>query len=242
MYNPLMIRKEELIQGHLHPISQMLVEASQIFSEMGFRVAEGPEVETEWNNFDALNVPANHSAREMQDTFWLKPRSDNKLLRTHMTAVSLRELAQKQLPLRVVSPGRVFRNEATDATHEAQFYQFDGLAIDRPGVITMAHLKGTLETFYKKLFGDQVEMRLRPSFFPFVEPGVEVDIKWGDKWLEVCGAGLLHPNVFKAAGVNPDEWQGLAFGSTLDRLAMIKYGIEDIRHLYSGDTRFLNQF
>lgn len=237
-----MKKKGEHSKGHIHPISQMIYEASEIFTEMGFRVADGPEIETEWNNFDALNVPAEHSAREMQDTFWLKPMSEKKLLRTHMTAVSLRELAKKQLPLRVVSPGRVFRNEATDATHEAQFYQFDGLAIDEPGKITMAQLKWTLENFYKKLFGQNVEMRMRASFFPFVEPGVEVDIKWGDQWLEVCGAGLLHPNVFKAAGIDHTKWQGLAFGSTVDRLAMIKYGIEDIRHFYSGDTRFLNQF
>lgn len=219
-----------------------MIEAAGIFADMGFRVADGPEIETEWNNFDALNVPADHPAREMQDTFWLKPKSERKLLRTHMTAVSLRELAKRQLPLRVVSPGRVFRNEATDATHEAQFYQFDGLAIDRPGVITMAELKGTLETFYQKLFGRDLPMRFRASFFPFVEPGVEVDIKWGDKWLEVCGAGLLHPKVFTAAGLDPNEWQGLAFGSTIDRLAMIKYGIEDIRHFYAGDKRFLDQF
>ncbi|OJI08735.1 hypothetical protein BK005_00260 [bacterium CG10_37_50] len=199
----------------------------------------------------------------MQDTFWLKPfagtdnspdrlsktndldlksEGDRKLLRTHMTAVSLRELAKKQLPLRVVSPGRVFRNEATDATHEAQFYQFDCLAIDRPGVITLAELKATLTTFYQELFGQKVEMRFRASFFPFVEPGIEVDIKWGDKWLEVCGAGMLHPKVFEAAGLDPKEWQGFAFGSTIDRLAMIKYGIDDIRHFYNGDLRFFNQF
>lgn len=209
---------------------------------MGFSVAQGPEVETEFNNFDALNVPANHPARAMQDTFWIKNPEPKILLRTHMTAVSLRELAKKQLPLRVVSPGRVFRNEATDATHEAQFHQFDGLAIDQPGKITMADLKGTLEHFYRELFGQDIEMRLRASFFPFVEPGVEMDIKWGDRWLEVCGAGMLHPNVFKAAGLNPADWQGLAFGSTIDRLAMIKYGIEDIRHFYNNDLRFLQQF
>jgi phenylalanyl-tRNA synthetase alpha chain len=136
----------------LHPLTQITWEATKIFAELGFRVAEGPERETEFNNFDALNVPAGHPARAMQDTFWLKPREKGELLRTHMTAVSLRELAKKELPMRVVSPGRVFRNEATDSTHEAQFYQFDALAIDRPGVITMADLKGTLETFYKKTF------------------------------------------------------------------------------------------
>ena len=229
-------------RGHIHPLSQMIVEMATVFNDMGFRVANGPEKESEWNNFDALNMPAGHPARTMQDTFWVEPYTDGQLLRTHTTSVSLRELAKKQLPLRVVSPGRVFRNEATDATHEAQFYQFDGLAIDRPGIITMAELKGTLITLYKKLFGENIEMRFRPSFFPFVEPGVEVDIKWGDRWLEVVGAGLLHPNVFKAAGVDPNEWQGLAFGGGVDRLAMIKYGIEDVRHFYQGDTRFLKQF
>ncbi len=228
--------------GHLHPISQMAWRAKEIFAEMGFALADGPETEDEWHNFDALNMPANHPARAMQDTFWLKPLTDRKLLRTHMTTVSLRELAKKNLPLRVVSSGRVFRNEATDATHEAQFYQFDALAIDRSGKITLAELKGTLEHFYKQLFGENITMRMRASFFPFVEPGVEVDIKWGEKWLEVCGAGLLHPNVFRSAGLDPSEWQGLAFGSAIDRLAMIKYGIEDIRHFYSGDCRFLNQF
>ncbi|OHA60286.1 MAG: phenylalanine--tRNA ligase subunit alpha [Candidatus Vogelbacteria bacterium RIFOXYD1_FULL_42_15] len=240
-----MIEREK--KGHLHPLTQIIWESSKIFEKMGFSVAQGPEIETEFNNFDALNVPANHPARAMQDTFWLKPKSENLtaqslLLRTHMTAVSLRELAKNQLPLRVVSPGRVFRNEATDATHEAQFYQFDGLAIDKPGKITMADLKGTLEHFYRELFGKDIEIRMRASFFPFVEPGVEVDIKWGDRWLEVCGAGMLHPNVFKAAGLDPNEWQGFAFGSTIDRLAMIKYGIEDIRHFYNGDLRFLKQF
>ena len=242
-----MIDRQE--KGHIHPLTQIIWESVKIFERMGFSVAQGPELETEFNNFDALNVPANHPARAMQDTFWLaSPKQSAKagdrpsLLRTHMTAVSLRELAKRQLPLRVVSPGRVFRNEATDATHEAQFYQLDGLAIDKTGKVTMADLKGTLERFYKELFGQNIEMRFRASFFPFVEPGVEVDIKWGDKWLEVCGAGMLHPNVFKVAGINPDEWQGLAFGSTVDRLAMIKYGIEDIRHFYSGDLRFLKQF
>ena len=228
--------------GKLHPLTQITWEAVKIFNELGFRVAEGPEIETEFNNFDALNIPANHPARAMQDTFWLKSRADGKLLRTHMTAVSFRELAKQRLPLRVVSPGRVFRNEATDATHEAQFYQFDALAIDRTGVITLADLKGTLEYFYQRIFGAGTKIRFRSSFFSFVEPGLEVDIKWGGRWLEVCGAGMLHPNVFRAAGLNPDEWQGFAFGSTIDRLAMIKYGVEDIRQFYQGDRRFLEQF
>ena len=228
--------------ANLHPLTQIIWEAAKIFGAMGFSVAEGPEIETEFYNFDALNVPANHPARAMQDTFWLKSPDQDLLLRTHMTSVSLRELAKKQLPLRVVSPGRVFRNETTDATHEAQFYQFDGLAIDTPGKITLADLKGTLEHFYQRLFNRPIEMRMRASFFPFVEPGVEVDIKWGDRWLEICGAGMLHSNVFKAAGVDPDKWQGFAFGSTVDRLAMIKYGVEDIRHFYTGDLRFLKQF
>jgi phenylalanyl-tRNA synthetase alpha chain len=179
----------------------------------------------------------------MQDTFWLKPVGGKTLLRTHTTAVSVRYLRDNQLPFRVVSPGRVFRNEATDATHEAQFYQFDGLAVDKN--LHLGQLKWLLENYYRRLLGEQIEFRWRPSFFSFVEPGVELDIKWNGKWLEVLGAGMLHPNVFKAVGREKEYeagYRGLAFGSTVDRLAMIKYGIPDIRLLYSGDLRFLKQF
>lgn len=233
-----MIERE--FKGHLHPISQMIFEASEIFAEMGFQVVLGNEIETEFFNFDALNIPANHPARSMQDTFWLKPLEEHKLMITHDTTIDARYLSENEPPFRIVTPARVFRNEATDATHEAQFYQFGGLVVDEN--VHLGHLKGILENFYKKLLGDQIELRFRPSYFSFVEPGLEIDIKWGDRWLEVCGAGMTHPNVFSACGRDPKKWRGLAFGSTIDRLVMIKYGVEDIRHFYAGDTRFLEQF
>lgn len=226
--------------GHLHPLSQIIAESSAIFRDLGFTILRGPEIETEHYNFDALNIPPNHPARGMQDTFWLEPESARQVLRTHTTAVDARWLAEHQPPFRIFTPGRVFRNEATDATHEAQFYQLDGLVVEKN--VDLGHLKWLLEHFYKKLFGADLQFRWRPSYFSFVEPGVELDIKWGDRWLEVVGAGMLHPNVFKVAGVDPTEWKGLAFGSTVDRLAMIKYGIPDIRLLYQGDSRFLKQF
>ena len=226
--------------GHLHPLSRIITEISLIFSKMGFSVILGPELETELFNFDALNVPKDHPARDMQDTFWAKPLSDRRLLRTQDTAIDARYLAEHEPPFRILTPGRVFRNEATDMTHEAQFYQIGGMVVDQN--LTLGHLKGILECFYKELLGSDIEIRFRPSYFPFVEPGIEVDIKWKDKWLEVCGAGMTHPNVFTAAGRDPNKWQGLAFGSAVDRLAMIKYGIDDIRQFYSGDMRFISQF
>ncbi len=226
--------------AQLHPLTQIIYEATTIFRELGFSVVWGPEIETEFYNFDALNVPANHPARAMQDTFWLKPHTERRLLRTHDTAVDARFLDQHEPPFRILTPGRVFRNEATDATHEAQFYQIGGLVVEEG--VTMSHLKGMLEFFYKRMLGAETELRFRASFFPFVEPGVEVDIKWGNRWLEVCGAGLAHPNWLRACKRDPEKWRGLAFGSAVDRLAMIKYGIEDIRHFYSGDLRFLKQF
>jgi phenylalanyl-tRNA synthetase alpha chain len=227
----------------MHPLSQIIHRSTEIFRDLGFTVVAGPEIETEFFNFDALNIPANHPARGMQDTFWLEPLADKKLLRTHTTAVSARCLKELELPFRVVSPGRVFRNEATDATHEAQFYQFDGLAVEKDA--NLGQLKWLLENYYRHLLGDSIQFRWRPSYFSFVEPGVELDIKWGDRWLEVVGAGMLHPNVFKAAGREKEYasgYRGLAFGSTVDRLAMIKYGIPDIRAFYGGDLRFLKQF
>ena len=227
-------------RGHLHPLSQIIWETQTIFKDLGFQIVEGPEIETEWFNFDALNIPANHPARAMQDTFWLKPLEARKLLRTHDTAIDARFLTDNEPPFRILTPGRVFRNEATDATHEAQFYQIGGVGIDQN--VQMGHLKGMIEYFYRRLLGDKIEFRWRPSYFSFVEPGLELDIKWGNKWLEVVGAGMYHPNVFKACGRDADKWHGLAFGSAVDRLAMIKYGITDIRQFYSGDLRFLKQF
>jgi phenylalanyl-tRNA synthetase alpha chain len=226
-------------KGHLHPITQTIRSIYGIFKEMGFDVALGPELETEFYNFDALNVPADHPARDMQDTFWIKSKT-RKVLRTHTSPVQIRYMESHEPPFRIIVPGKVFRNEATDATHEAQFYQIEGLYVDKN--VSLAQLKGTLEYFYKRFFGSNVELRFRPSFFPFVEPGVEVDIFYNGKWLEVMGAGLVHPDVLKAAGLDPTEWQGFAFGGGIERLAMIKHGFTDVRMLFNADLRVINQF
>ncbi len=230
-------------KGHLHPITSTIREIVAIFGELGFEVAEGPEIETEFYNFDALNVPKDHPARDMQDTFWLKPAADRKVLRTHTTSVSVGrflEAHKDNLPARVIVPGKVFRNEATDATHEAQFFQIDGVYVNKQ--VSLAELKGTLEFFFKKLLGNDIKLRFRPSYFPFVEPGVEVDIEFRGRWLEVMGAGLIHPNVFKAVGVDATKWRGFAFGGGIDRLVMVKHNIPDVRFLYNGDLRLVNQF
>ncbi len=227
-------------QGHLHPLTQVLLEILPVFQGLGFEVADGPEIETEFYNFDSLNVPKDHPARDMQDTFWLKPENLRRVMRTQTSAVQTRFMEKNKLPLRIVVPGRVYRSEATDATHEAQFTQLEGLVVDKK--VSLANLKATLEAMFKKLIGKDAEIRFRPSYFPFVEPALEVDVKWGSKWLEVMGAGLVHPNVFRAVGIDPDEWQGFAFGVGLDRLAMLKYGIDDVRRFYQNDIRFLNQF
>lgn len=224
-------------------------EIADIFARMGFSVATGPELEDEWHNFTALNVPADHPARDMQDTFWVKDRA-GAVLRTHTSPVQIRYMEEKMRegilpPYRMIVPGKVFRNEATDATHEAQFYQLEGLVIDTD--ITLAHLKGTFDRFFSEYFGRDVETRLRPSFFPFTEPSVEVDMwfqpegKEG-RWLEVGGAGMVHPTVLKNAGVDPEKYQGFAFGPGLERIIMIKYGIPDVRLLHSGDIRFTYGF
>lgn len=234
-------------KGHLHPVTNVIREINSIFNELGFTVALGPELETEFYNFDALNVPADHPARDMQDTFWIKGlkktqggKDERQLLRTHTSSVQIHHMQNNKPPFRIIVPGKVFRNEATDATHEAQFHQIEGLLVDKN--VTLAELKGTLQYFFKKLFGDDAQVRFRPSFFPFVEPGVEVDIFFNGKWLEVMGAGLVHPHVLEAAGLSSKEWKGFAFGGGIDRLVMIKYGINDIRYLYNGDLRLVNQF
>ena len=249
--------KIEEQKGHLHPITQFTREVVQIFSEMGFIVADGPELETEFYNFDALNIPRDHPSRDMQDTFWIKEEAEAKkeivnefpassknrpVMRTQTSAVQARFLEKNKdsLPCAIIVPGRVFRNEATDATHEAQFGQIEALFVDRD--VSLGHLKGVIEHFLKKLYGDSVEIRFRPSFFPFVEPGVEVDMKFNGKWLEMGGAGMVHPNVFKTTGIDPTIWKGFAFGFGIDRLVMMKHNITDIRLLYSGDLRFVNQF
>ncbi len=215
----------------------MIREIYDIFRDMGFVVAEGPELETEYYNFDALNIPADHPARDMQDTFWLK---DGRVLRTQTSPVQIRFMEKNNPPLRIIAPGKVFRNEATDATHVTQFFQLEGLVIDKN--ISLADLKGTMDTLFKRIFGSDVEIYFRPSFFPFTEPSAEVFMKWKGKMLEMGGAGMVHPNVLKEVGLDPKEWRGFAFGMGIDRMVMQKFGIDDVRLLYSGDLRLINQF
>ncbi len=236
------------MSGHLHPITTAIRDIYAIFKKMGFEMALGPELETEFYNFDALNVPKDHPARDMQDTFWIKTdkqvlqaeRSTRPVMRTHTSPVQIRYMESHKPPYRIIVPGKVFRNEATDATHEAQFFQVEGLVIDKN--VSLAELKGTLDTFFKAYFGPDVETRFRPSFFPFTEPSVEIDIRWKDTWLEVMGGGLVHPKVLEASGVDSKEYKGFAFGGGIDRLIILKYGVDDIRQFYSGDLRFVHQF
>lgn len=239
----------EIPTGHQHPITSMIAEINAVFSEIGFVFAEGPEAETEHYCFDMLNFPKNHPSRDMQDTFWFKSKdvSVPTVLRTHTSPVQARYMEVNEPPIRIIAPGKVFRNEATDATHEAQFYQLEGLCVDKD--INLGHLKGVLEYFFSKFFSSKTEIRFRPSFFPFVEPGVEVDMKLleGDsklagRWIEVMGAGMVHPNVLQGCGINPDIYSGYAFGIGVDRLGVMKYGVEDVRDYYTGDLRFVNQF
>lgn len=229
--------------AHLHPITLVINEVVSIFSDLGFEVATGPELEDDWHNFDALNVPKDHPARDMQDTFWIK---DNlgKVLRTHTSPVQIRYMENlvksgAKPPFAIVVPGKVFRNEATDAGHEMQFFQLEGLMIGDD--INVANLKYILLEFFKRFLGEDAEIRLRPSFFPFVEPGFEVDVKHNGKWMELLGAGMVHPNVLQNCGLDPKTCQGFAFGFGIDRLAIIKFGVPDIRLFYQGDLR-LNQF
>ncbi|HEV7424408.1 MAG TPA: phenylalanine--tRNA ligase subunit alpha [Candidatus Paceibacterota bacterium] len=232
-------------KGKEHPLSILAAEAYQAFSDMGFEIALGPELESEWYNFDALNVAKDHPARDMQDTFWIKGKPGS-VLRTHCTCVSAREIEKAgkegRLPCAFISIGKVFRNEATDVTHEMQFYQIDGVMIGsiNDGV-TLANLKGALTKFYKKMLGEDTDVEFRPSFFPFTEPSIEVHAKFNGKWLEMMGSGMLHPNVLRNLGLDPTKVQGFAFGGGLDRIAMIKWGIPDVRLFYQGDLR-LNQF
>ncbi|MEX1120155.1 MAG: phenylalanine--tRNA ligase subunit alpha [Candidatus Paceibacterota bacterium] len=243
----------EVHQKHIHPITRIIREINTIFNEMGFEYADGPEVESEHYNFDALNIPPNHPARDLWDTFWLKPLNTRRLLRTHTSPVQVRHMKAIMEaggpPIQVIAPGKVYRNEATDMTHEAQFYQVEGLMIGKD--VTLATLRGVFKIFFKKFFGSEVEIRLRPGYFPFVEPGVEVDVRLvGDnaperlkgKWIEILGAGMVHPKVLESAGIDPQEWQGFAFGTGVERLGMLKYGIDDTRQFHTGDLRFINQF
>ncbi len=233
---------DESKQGTIHPLSLLAEEAYKVFADMGFEIATGPELESEWYNFDVLNVPKDHPARDMQDTFVIKEEKE-KVLRTHTTAVIARAMEQAgkegRIPSAFISVGKVFRNEATDFSHEMQFYQIDGGMVGEN--ISLADLKGVLTYFYKKMLGDEVEVEFRPSFFPFTEPSIEVFAKFQGKWLEMMGAGMAHPNVLRNIGLDPKKYQCLLFGGGLDRIAMIKWRVPDIRLFYQGDLR-LNQF
>ncbi len=220
--------------GLIHPITATTYDLMRIFESMGFSIASGPELEDPWHNFDALNVPADHPARDMQDTFWTDEDS-SRVLRTHTSSVQIRFMETHKPPFKIIAPGRVYRNEATDATHEAQFHQIEGLVVGQG--VSVAHMNGTLEKLIKELLGPDVEMRLRPGYFPFVEPGFEVDIKFRGKWMEVLGAGMVHPNVLRNGGIDPDIWSGFAFGMGIDRLVMLNYKVPDLRYLYNGDLR-----
>ena len=229
--------------GTAHPITLITNKMVGIFSELGFEVVLGPEMETEYYNFDALNVPKDHPARDMQDTFWIK-NEPGKLLRTQTSGVQIRYMEEMikqgiKPPFAIIVPGKVFRNEATDATHEMQFHQLEGLMVGKG--ISVANLKAVLLESLKKLFGSETEIRLRPSFFPFVEPGFEVDVWTGKKWIEILGAGMVHPEVLRKGGLDPAEYSGFAFGIGIERLVMMKYGVPDLRLLFQGDAR-LNQF
>ena len=226
--------------GHIHLISRMTDEVVKTLTDLGFEIVLSNEIEDEKHNFDALNVPKDHPARDMQDTFWLKD-NPGKLLRTHTSNTQIRYMDDNQPPFKIVAPGKVYRYEATDKTHEVQFHQVEGMVIGKD--INMANLKFTLNAFIKKLFDNDTEIRFRPGYFPFVEPGIEIDIRRKNgEWIEVLGAGMTHPNVLNAAGIDPNKYQGFAFGVGIDRLAMLKYGVDDIRMFYNGDLRMVNQF
>jgi phenylalanyl-tRNA synthetase alpha chain len=235
--------------GSLHPITQVQRELEELFVSLGFAILDGPEVETEYYNFDALNIPADHPARDAQDTFWLK---DGRLLRTHTSPVQVHALEKLGPPLKVIAPGRVFRNEEVDASHEHTFYQLEGMMVDRD--VSVAHLLYFMKTLLSAIFHRDITVRLRPGFFPFVEPGFELDIQClicGGKgcavckhsgWVELLPCGLVNPAVLRHGGVDPEQWNGFAFGLGLTRLAMMRYGVDDIRLFASGDLRFLRQF
>lgn len=231
-------------EGRLHPSTQMIREMLQAFNEMGFQTVEGNEVEFERYNFDMLNIPADHPARDMQDTIWINRNRSSPdggvLLRTQTSPMQPRTMEQQDPPVRIVSPGKCFRFEATDATHEWQFHQVEGLAVDVG--LSFADLKGTLYEFARRIFGANRKVRFRCDFFPFVEPGVDMSVDWNGRWVEILGAGMVHPQVLRNVGYDPEKYTGFAFGVGPERVAMLKYGIEDIRHFFSNDLRFLSQF
>jgi len=235
--------------GRKHPLTNILDEIKDIFLGMGYEIAEGPEVETDYNNFEALNIPKYHPARDTQDTFYI---TENILLRTHTSPVQIRHMKTHKPPIRVICPGRVYRSDAVDATHSPIFHQVEGLVVDKG--ITMGDLVGTLQAFAKGIFGEKTKIRLRPHHFPFTEPSAEVDVScWGcngtgcrickgEGWIEILGAGMVHPNVLRECGIDPDVYSGFAFGMGIERITMGKYGIDDMRLLFENDMRFLKQF
>ena len=244
----------ESVSGMIHPVSQVMDELAEIFADLGFAVAEGPEIETQWYNFTALNMGESHPARAMMDTFYLEPREpgeERRVLRTHTSPVQIRAAENQGAPIYVIAPGRVYRSDS-DATHTPMFHQVEGLVIDKG--ITLGHLKWTLETFLKAFFEkDDVVLRMRPSYFPFTEPSAEVDVGWSiengrrvvggqERWMEVLGSGMVHPRVIANCGLDPNEWQGFAFGCGIDRLAMLKYGMDDLRAFFDGDIRWLKHY
>jgi phenylalanyl-tRNA synthetase alpha chain len=247
------VRPGPLAEGRIHPVSQVIDEITAIFTDMGFAVAEGPDIETDHYNFTALNFPPDHPAREMHDTFFLKPKEDGSrlLLRTHTSPVQIRTMESQKPPIRIIAPGRTYRCDS-DATHTPMFHQVEGLVIDE--TTHFGHLKWVLEEFLKAFFEvDEVKTRFRPSFFPFTEPSMEVDVGCrrsgseirigeGDDWLEILGCGMVHPNVIRAAGLDPDVYQGFAFGMGIDRIAMLKYGMPDLRAFFDADARWLKHY
>ncbi|TNE64603.1 MAG: phenylalanine--tRNA ligase subunit alpha [Alphaproteobacteria bacterium] len=243
----------EHVSGNIHPNSQVMDEIAEIFARLGFDVAEGPDLESDFHNFSALNIPELHPARQMQDTFYLRPdeNGERKVLRTHTSPVQIRTMLSKEPPIRIIAPGRTYRSD-WDATHTPMFHQVEGLVIDRD--THLGHLKGTLEAFLKAFFEvDHVTLRLRPSYFPFTEPSMEVDVQCaftdtgvkigdGNDWLEILGSGMVHPNVLRACNLDPNEYQGFAFGCGIDRLAMLKYGMNDLRSFFDSDLRWLKHY
>ena len=242
------------LAGTIHPVSQVMDELAEIFADLGFAVATGPEIEDDWHNFTALNIPESHPARAMHDTFYFPEQPDGErkmLLRTHTSPVQIRTMLSRKPPIRIIAPGRTYRSDS-DATHTPMFHQVEGLVIDRG--ITLGHLKWTLETFLRAYFErDDVTLRLRPSYFPFTEPSAEVDVGYSlikgkrviggsENWMEVLGSGMVHPRVIAACGLDPAEWQGFAFGCGIDRLAMLKYGMDDLRAFFDGDIRWLKHY
>ena len=225
--------------GGLHPLTRVILDITEIFARLGFAIVEGPEVETEYANFEALNIPLDHPARDGFDTFYLE---NGKLLRSQTSTVQIRVMEKTKPPLKVIAPGKVFRPDATDATHSFMFHQIEGLMVDEG--VSFADLKGVLFAFAREFFGPKTRLRFRPHFFPFTEPSAEIDLysETHGKWLEILGAGMVHPNVLRAVRVDPERWTGFAFGMGVERIAMLKYGVEDIRMFFENDVRFLRQF